>query len=116
MPYRIRPDRPTSAEDSTWGRWLVDDQRPFSDRTDVLTYVSEPLTEPLHIAGQPQVDLFASTSGSDADWVVKLIDRYPDEYFRQPELGGYQLSIAMDAFRGRYRESPGDPKPLKRCV
>ena len=113
VPYRLRPNRPMSADDSTWGRWLVDDQRPFSDRTDVLTYVSEPLTEPLHVAGRPQVDLFASTSGSDADWIVKLIDVYPDEYFRQPELGGYQLAVAMDAFRGRYRESPGDPKPLK---
>ncbi len=113
VPYRIRPDLPMYVEGSTWGRWLVDDQRPFSDRTDVLTYVSEPLSEPLHVAGRPQVDLFASTSGTDADWVVKLIDVYPDEYYPNPELGGYQLAVAMDIFRGRYREDLHHPHPLK---
>ncbi len=113
VPYRVRPDLSMYAEGSTWGKWLVDDQRPFSDRTDVLAYVSEPLTEPLHVAGRPEVDLFASTSGSDADWVVKLIDVYPDEYFPQPELGGYQLAVAMDVLRGRYREGAGEAKPLK---
>jgi putative CocE/NonD family hydrolase len=72
--------------------------------------VSEPLAAPLQVAGQPLVNLFASTSGTDADWVVKLIDVYPSEMASQPELGGYQLSIAMDIFRGRYRQ--GFDKPL----
>src|SRR5262249_50823259 len=75
------------------------------DRTDVLTYVTPPLTASVRVSGAPVVHLVASTSGTDADWVVKLIDVYPDEVPSQPELGGYELSIAMDIFRGRYRES-----------
>jgi putative CocE/NonD family hydrolase len=75
--------------------------------------VSEPLTRPIRLAGAAQVNLHASTSGSDADWVVKLIDVYPDENPGQPELGGYQLGVAMDIFRGRYRESFTDPKPIE---
>ena len=63
------------------------------------------LTEPLRISGAPVANLFASTSGTDSDWVVKLIDVYPDEVPSQPEMGGYQLAVAMDIFRGRYRES-----------
>ncbi len=78
VPYRLRPNRPVYWPDSTWYQWLVDDQRNFSDRTDVLTYTSPPLTQPLRIAGQPTVHLYASTSGTDADWVIKLIDVYPD--------------------------------------
>ena len=70
----------------------------------MLTYVSEPLDAPLAIAGAPAVHLVASTSGTDSDWVVKLIDVYPDMVPEQPEMGGYQLPIAMDIFRGRYRE------------
>jgi predicted acyl esterase len=83
-----------------WTPWLLTDQRAVADRTDVLSYVSEPLTAPLKIAGVPKVNLTASTSGSDADWVVKLIDVYPDEVPSQPELGGYQLAVGMDIFRG----------------
>jgi hypothetical protein len=90
----------------------VDDQRPFSDRPDVLTYITEPLTEPLRIAGRPGVRLNASTSGTDSDWVVKLIDVYPDTVPHQPGLGGYQLAVAMDIFRGRYREGGDKPKPI----
>jgi uncharacterized protein len=78
----------------------------------VLSYVSEPLTAPIKIAGAPQVNLFASTSGTDADWVVKLIDVYPDEVPDDPPLGGYQLGIAMDIFRGRYRESLEHPTAI----
>jgi predicted acyl esterase len=76
------------------------------------------LTEPVRISGAPVVNLVASTSGTDADWVVKLIDVYPDEMPSQPELGGYQLGIAMDIFRGRYRESFENPhsiEPVHRC-
>ena len=68
------------------------------------------LTAPVHITGQPMANLVASTSGTDSDWVVKLIDVYPDEVADHPNLGGYQLAIAMDIFRGRYRESFATPK------
>ena len=103
VPYVARPVRFTESE--AWRTWLVSDQRAYSDRTDVLTYETEPLTVPLRIAGAPVVHLVASTSGTDSDWVVKLIDVYPDEVPSQPELGGYELGIGMDIFRGRYRES-----------
>ncbi len=113
VPFRPRPSQPVGYNPPlTWAQWLVDDQREPGGRTDVLSYISEPLTEPLKISGQPVVRLTASTSGTDSDWVVKLIDVYPDEVAAQPELGGYQLPIAMDIFRGRYRESLADPKPL----
>ncbi len=105
VPYRIRPNRPPYVKDSTWRQWLVDDQREFSARPDVLTFSTPPLTAPIRIAGQPEAHLFAATTGTDADWVVKLIDEFPSEMPNQPELGGYQLMIAGDIFRGRYRES-----------
>ena len=110
--YRLRPIRPTYAEDSTWRRWLVDDQRFAADRPDVLVYTSAVLTSPVRIAGQPVAHLFASTSGSDSDWVVKLIDVYPDEVPGNVELGGYELPIAMDILRGRYRDDPARPSPI----
>jgi putative CocE/NonD family hydrolase len=112
VPYRLRPIRPTYAKDSTWARWLVDDQRSFSDRPDVLTYVSDALAQPLAIGGQPVASLFASTSGTDSDFVVKLIDVYPDEYPRQPEMGGYQLMVSADILRGRYRNDFAKPLPI----
>ncbi len=111
VPYLPRPVR--FADGDRWRSWLVTDQRAFADRTDVLTYVTEPLDKPLTIAGVPKVNLMASTSGTDSDWVVKLIDVYPDEVPSQPELGGYQLAVGMDIFRGRYRESFSDPKAIK---
>jgi putative CocE/NonD family hydrolase len=115
VPYRARPIRPTGyTEELTWWRWLVDDQREASGRTDVLTFVSEVLTSPMRISGEPIANLVASTSGTDSDWVVKLIDVYPDEYPAQPEMGGYQLMIAGDIFRGRYRESFEVPKPIRK--
>ena len=110
VPYQSRPVRFHDRE--AWGRWLLTDQRAVADRTDVLTYVSEVLTAPLHIGGAPQVNLFASTSGSDSDWVVKLIDVYPDEVPSDPPMGGYQLPIGMDIFRGRYRDSPAHPTAI----
>jgi putative CocE/NonD family hydrolase len=100
-------------EDSeSWRRWLVADQRIFDDRTDVLTYMTPPLTENVRLGGAPVVHLLASTTGTDSDWVVKLIDVYPDEVPSQPELGGYELSVAMDIFRGRYREGFDKPQPI----
>ena len=76
----------------------------------MLTYTSDVLTAPVHIRASPIANLIASTSGTDSDWVVKLIDVYPDEVAGQPELGGYQLPVAMDIFRGRYRESFATPQ------
>lgn len=110
VPFVARPVRMGDA--NVWRPWLVSDQRGVSDRTDVLSYVTEPLKAPLRIAGAAMVNLFASTTGTDADWVVKLIDVYPDEVPSQPELGGYQLGIAMDIFRGRYRNSLENPSPI----
>jgi putative CocE/NonD family hydrolase len=114
VPFRSRPIQPISgsAVSRTWPHWLVDDQREASGRPDVLAFVSEDLNTPAKISGQPIVNLVASTSGTDADWVVKLIDVYPDEVAEQPEMGGYQLAVAMDIFRGRYRESLDTGRPL----
>ena len=113
VPYRARPTLPTGYDEiHTWPRWLVDDQREASGRTDVLAYASNVLTEPVKISGQAIANIVASTTGTDADWVVKLIDVYPDEVATQPELGGYQLMIAGDIFRGRYRESFETPKAI----
>lgn len=110
--YRVRPIRPVVASDSSWGRWLVDDQRFASDRPDVLTFVSDVLDKPVKIAGHPVAHLFASTSGSDSDWIVKLIDVYPDEVPGDVTMGGYQLPISMEIMRGRYRENPAKPRPV----
>jgi hypothetical protein len=110
VPFVPRPVR--MYDSAVWKPWLVTDQRSFSDRPDVLTWVSEPLNAPLQLAGQPMVNLFASTSGTDSDWVVKLIDVYPPEVAAQPEMGGYQLAISMDIFRGRYRQGFDKPQAL----
>ncbi len=107
MPYLPRPVR--FADGDRWRTWLVSDQRTVADRTDVLTYQSPVLTEAVRLGGAPIADLFASTTGTDSDWVVKLIDVFPDEVPDQPEMGGYELSISMDIFRGRYRQSFENP-------
>ncbi len=113
VPYRSRPIRPTDdGHGESWARWLVDDQRDAASRTDVVTFVSEPLSAPLKISGTPVANLVASTSGTDSDWVVKLIDVYPDEVAADPALGGYQLMVSADVFRGRYRESPERPAAI----
>jgi hypothetical protein len=114
VPFRARPNQPIGYDPPlTWAEWLVDDQREASGRTDVLAYTSDVLTAPVHISGQPIANLAASTSGTDSDWVVKLIDVYPDEVADHPEMGGYQLMIAADIFRGRYRESLSAPKAIE---
>ena len=112
VPYRPRPIRPTYADDSTWHNWLVDDQRFADGRTDVLSYSTPPLKAPVTITGAPVAHLSASTTGTDADWVVKLIDVYPDIVPEQPELGGYELGIGMDILRGRYRDDPAHPSAI----
>ena len=110
-PVPFRP-RPIVQDGDGWRNWLVDDQREASGRTDVAVFVSDVLKTPLKISGQPVPNLLASTSGSDSDWVVKLIDVYPDEVAGQAEMGGYQLMVSADVFRGRYRESLETPKAL----
>jgi putative CocE/NonD family hydrolase len=112
VPYRPRPTLAPGAADSGWGEWLVDDQRHAASRPDVLVYETDVLKEPVRIAGQPIAHLFASTSGSDADWVVKLIDVWPDEVPDQPRMGGYQQMLSADIFRGRFRVDPAKPQPL----
>jgi uncharacterized protein len=107
VPFRARP-----IDASSWSRWLVDDQREASGRPDVLVFTSEVLKEPVKISGEPIANLMASTSGTDSDWVVKLIDLYPDQVAGQLNMGGYQLMIAADVFRGRFRESFEFPKPI----
>ncbi len=113
VPFRSRPVHPVDFDgEPAWSRWLVDDQREASGRPDVAVFVSDVLTEPVKIAGRPWANLVASTSGTDSDWVVKLIDRYPDEVVGRTEMGGYQLMVAGDIFRGRYRSSLETPSPL----
>jgi putative CocE/NonD family hydrolase len=110
VPYVRRPVRWDDGDQ--WRYWLTTDQRHVDGRPDVLTYVSAPLTAPLQISGPPIVNLFASTSGTDSDWVVKLIDVYPDTVPSNLEMGGYELGVSMDIFRGRYRESFAEPKAI----
>ncbi len=113
VPFRARPIQPIGYTNGmTWSQWLVDDQREASGRPDVVSFVSDVLTKPLKISGQPVANLVASTSGTDSDWVVKVIDVYPDQVADQPELGGYQLMISADIFRGRYRESLDKPAAI----
>jgi len=105
VPYRKRPIFATYGRGSTWFTWLVDDQSFLSDRKDVFTWKSDVLNEDLTITGDIIANLFASTSGSDSDWVVKLIDGYPAENLADPKMANYQLMVASEIFRGRYRES-----------
>lgn len=107
VPYRARP-----IDAGSWSRWLVDDQREQSGRPDVAVFASERLTALVKISGEPIANLVASTSGTDSDWVVKVIDLYPDEVAGQPNMGGYQLMISADVLRGRYRESLEVAKPI----
>jgi uncharacterized protein len=112
VPYRARPTLSQSARDSTWEGWLTDDQRPASSRPDVLVYETEPLKEPVRVAGEPVAQLFASTTGTDSDWVVKIIDVWPAETPDHPTFGGYQQMLSADILRGRYREDPANPRPI----
>jgi putative CocE/NonD family hydrolase len=113
VPFLPRPVHlEGEAGEAAWQTWLVSDQRPAASRTDVLTYETAPLTAPLKIAGEPAVHLNASTTGTDGDFVVKLIDVYPEEMGREPQLGGYQLMVSGDIFRGRYRGSLEKPSAI----
>ena len=104
--------RPVNFDDGRWGDWLVSDQRGVDGRTDVMTYKTEVLTKPVRVSGAPIADLFAKTTGTDGDFVVKVIDEYPAENATDAKMGGYQLAISLDIFRGRYRDSFAKPSAI----
>ena len=114
VPYRARPVDMTYPEDhpGSWYTWLVQDQRFVDNRPDVLTWKTEPLAEDVTVAGSVTGKLFASTTGSDADWIVKLIDVYPEKVEEDWKLSGYELMIAEEIFRGRYRNSFEKPEAI----
>jgi len=113
VPYRQRPIQATYFPGgSKWSTWLLEDQRFVDDRLDVLSFESAPLAQDVTIAGEVIADLFASTTGSDADWIVKLIDVYPEQHPENWELAGYQLMVSNEVFRGRYRKGFEKPEPL----
>ncbi len=111
VPYRPRPVRPTYPGPE-WPVWLVQDQRFVNHRPDVLSYESATLHHTVAIAGDIVAHLFAATTGSDSDWIVKLIDVYPQNYRPQPKMSGYELIIADEVFRGRFRHSYSHPRPI----
>ena len=110
VPYLARPI--SFSDSARWKEWLVGDQRIVDGRPDVLTYQTAPLTAPVRVSGAPIADIYAKTTGTDGDFVVKVIDVYPDEVASNPKMGGYQLPIALDIFRGRYRDSFAKPTPI----
>ena len=113
VPYRTRPIEPTYyPKGSGWYTWLLQDQRFVQSRPDVLSWETEPLGEDVVVRGDIVAHLFAATTGSDADWIVKLIDVYPDDHPTDPTLGGYQLMVANDVFRGRFRNGFERPEPI----
>ena len=113
VPYRNRPIEPTYyPKGSGWYTWLLQDQRFVQSRPDVLSWETEPLGEDVVVRGDIVAHLFAATTGSDADWIVKLIDVYPDDHPTDPKLGGYQLMVANDVFRGRFRNGFERPEPI----
>ncbi len=114
VPYRHRPVDMTYPNDhpGSWYTWLVQDQRFVDNRPDVLTWQTDELKDDVTIAGDVTAKLFASTTGTDSDWVVKLIDGYPQKVESDWKLSGYELMIADEIFRGRYRKSYETPEPL----
>jgi putative CocE/NonD family hydrolase len=112
VPYRKRPIQPTYGKGSSWFTWLVQDQRFLQGRNDVLTWQTQVLDQDLTISGYVMADLFASTSGTDSDWVVKLVDVYPDKNPEEPSMADYQLMVVDEIFRGRYVKSFEKPSPI----
>ena len=112
VPYLTRPIHIGDEGEFSWQTWLVSDQRDPASRTDVLSFSTPVLKESVKISGQPIANLVASTTGTDGDFVVKLIDVYPDEMAREPKMGGYELMISADILRGRYRDSFSNPKAI----
>ena len=114
VPYRNRPIQPTYGRGSSWYTWLVQDQKFLGGRRDVLSWKSEVLDSDLTIDGEVMAHIFASTSGTDSDWVVKLVDVYPDNNPDDPKMNGYQLMIVDEIFRGRYLHGFNNPQPITR--
>jgi putative CocE/NonD family hydrolase len=113
VPYRSRPiERTYDARGSRWRFWETEDQRFVDGRPDVVSWVSQPLQADLLVAGNIRARIVASTTGRDADWVVKLIDVFPDSMPENWAWGGYQLMVAHEIMRGRYRKSFSVPQPL----
>lgn len=112
VPYRHRPIQPTYGEGSKWGTWMVEDQRFATDRKDIAVYRLPVLDHDLTITGEVIADIFASTTGSDGDFVAKLVDQYPDDD-ADPTMRGFQLMTNMEIFRGRYRNSFTKPEAIK---
>ena len=113
VPYRQRPIQATYDErGSGWYTWLTEDQRFVDGRPDVLTWQTEPLTQEVTIAGDVIADLFAATTGSDADWIVKLIDVYPQDVPNDAKMGGYEFMVSNEVLRGRFRKSYEHPEPI----
>jgi hypothetical protein len=112
VPYRHRPIEATYAPGgSGWSTWLVEDQRFVADRKDVVSWNTPVLDRDITVTGDVMADIFASTTGTDADWVVKLIDVYPAD--APGHMAGYELMIADEIFRGRYRASFEKPEAIK---
>ncbi len=112
VPYRMQPIEATYGPGSRWKPWQVEDQRFVYSRPDVISFSMNKLTENLTVTGKVMAHLFASTTGTDADWIVKLIDVYPDFDSSSLTMSGYQLPVAMEVFRGRFRKSFSNPSPL----
>jgi hypothetical protein len=115
VPYRHRPVDSTYPSDhpGSWYTWLVQDQRFVDERPDVLTWQTGELREDLTIAGNVTAKIFASTTGTDSDWIVKLIDVYPEKYEADWKLSGFELMISDEIFRGRFYKSMEKPEPLQ---
>jgi uncharacterized protein len=111
VPYRHRPIEPTYPFEG-WPTWLEQDQRFAQQRPDVVSWETPPLSKDLHVAGDIEVHLYASTTGTASDWIAKLIDVYPQTYAPNPKLAGYELMIADEVFRGRFRKSFERPLPI----
>jgi putative CocE/NonD family hydrolase len=111
VPYRHRPIQPTYGKGSQWYNWMTEDQRFVTERKDVAVWKLPVLDHDLTVTGEVVADIFASTSGSDGDFVAKLIDQYPDDD-PDPTMRGYQLMTNMEIFRGRYRGGFDKPAAL----
>ena len=112
VPYRHRPVEETYSPTSRWFTWLVEDQRFVQDRPDTLAWSTETLSSDLTVSGDIVARLYASTSGSDSDWIVKLIDVYPEKYEADMHMSGFELMVADEVFRGRFRKSYEKPEAL----
>lgn len=112
VPYRSRPIEKTYSPHSRWRTWLTEDQRFVDHRPDVASWQSDVLDSDLVVTGDIVAHLFASTTGTDADWVVKLIDVYPDMDSLEPTMSGYELMVASEVFSGRFRKSFSNPEPI----